>query len=47
MFILDPGSVLSRIPDPGPKRFPIPDEDTHQRIYVFLTQKMVSTLSEI
>jgi hypothetical protein len=28
---------------PGSKRFRIPDQDPHQRILVFLTQKIVST----
>ena len=33
-------------PDPGSKRFRIPDPDLHQRIEVFLTLKTVSNLSE-
>ncbi len=33
------------IPDPGSKRFP--DPDLHQRIQLFLTQKIVSKLLEI
>jgi hypothetical protein len=34
-------------PDPGSRRFRIPDQDPHQRIKAFLTQKIVSELSEI
>jgi hypothetical protein len=35
------------IPDPRSKGFLIPDPESHQRIQVFLTQKIVSKLSEI
>ncbi len=35
------------IPDPGSKRFQVPDLDPHKRIEVFLTQKIVYKLSEI
>ncbi len=50
MFFPDPkisnlGSRVKKIPDLGSrfKKFP----DPHQRIHVFLTQKIVSKLSEI
>jgi hypothetical protein len=42
MFIPDPN-----YPSPGPKRFRIPDPDPHQRVLTFLTQKIVSKLSDI
>ncbi len=45
--IPDPESKGFRIPDPESKRFQILDPDPHQRIEVFLTQKIVSKLSEI
>ena len=34
------------IPDPGSKRFQIPDPHPHQRMSVFLTPKTISKLSE-
>jgi hypothetical protein len=37
MFIPDPNFF---IPDPGLKRYRIPDPDPQQRIVVFLTKKM-------
>jgi hypothetical protein len=54
LSIFEQKSVL-RIPDvypgseffyPGPRVKKIPDLDPHQRIFVFLTQKIVSKLSE-
>jgi hypothetical protein len=42
MFLLDSASD-----HPGSKVIKIPDPDPHQRIKVFLTQKIVSKLSEI
>jgi hypothetical protein len=49
MFIPDLGSKCfpSRIPDPGSKRFRIPDPAAHLRIYVLLTPKIVFKLSEM
>jgi hypothetical protein len=49
--VADPG-CLSQIrnfciPDPGSKVKKIPDPDPHQRMEVFLTQQIVSKLSEI
>jgi hypothetical protein len=35
------------VPDPGSKGFLIPDPEPHQKISEFLTQKIVSKLSEI
>jgi hypothetical protein len=42
MFNPDPGSKFFpfRIPDPGSKRYRIPDPDLHQRIEVFSPQKL-------
>ncbi len=41
VLLLDPNFFhpVSRIPDPGSKRFRIPDPDQHQRIYVFYSKK--------
>jgi hypothetical protein len=37
---------MEKFPDPGSKRFRIPDPNPHQRIQVFLALKIVSKLSE-
>jgi hypothetical protein len=47
MCIPDPADPDFSITDPGSKRHRIPNPDPQQRIYVFLTQKIVTKLSEI
>jgi hypothetical protein len=44
MFIPDPGSEFFH---PRVKKIPIPDPDPHQRFYVFLTQKIISSRARI